>query len=201
MVYDDDQGTPAGLSKESTILVVLNDVPTPAALVDAHGAIQAVNTAWLEFGRANGAVDPGASIGWSYTTWLDAPDAGAAQAAAGVMAVVGGLADEFTQTYPCHSPTEQRWFRFLVVPVAPGAAPRAVLAVHLPLGPGVAERLHELAQDLLTQEDRPPVLVCAWCDGLSRYVDGGWTESPPDQVIVGPVSHGICPGCLERVLT
>ncbi len=175
---------------------VLDDVPAQAAVVDASGAIQAVNTEWRRFALENGAADPNATVGWSYRPWVDDSDPDTAHAAAGVLSVINGDSDEFSFTYPCHSPTTERWFRFLVVPASPTTPPRAVLTLHLPLGPGVAERLHGLRREML---DGPPVVVCAWCHGRSRKVEGGWTYSAPDEVLVGPVSHGICPDCLEAV--
>ena len=38
----------------------------------------------------------------------------------GAVAVLGGDVPEFTMDYPCHSPSESRWFRMDVTPLDPG---------------------------------------------------------------------------------
>jgi len=78
------------------------------------GTIVAVNRAWRDFAAENFA-DPGrVAEGADYLAVCDAatgPDAAIATAwAAGLRAVMKKERDEFSLEYPCHSPTEQRWF-------------------------------------------------------------------------------------------
>ncbi len=178
-------------------LVVLDDLPAPAALVDQDGIILAVNTAWLEFGRANGAPDPGTAVGFSYRDWLDDPDPDAARAAAGVFSVIDGSAAEFSFTYPCHSPTEQRWFRFLTVPTTAERDAHLVVAVHLPLGPETDRHLHEFAHDALDRP-HPELVLCAWCRERSQTANGAWGPIALDLGVAASISHGICPDCLRE---
>jgi PAS domain S-box-containing protein len=49
------------------------------------------------------------------------------EVARGVRQVLRGEATEFTVEYPCHSPTEQRWFQLIVTPVREGLEAGAVL--------------------------------------------------------------------------
>jgi PAS domain S-box-containing protein len=84
------------------------------AVLDAGGAILAVNRAWREFAAANSTSAPGLCEGVNYfAACAGATGEGveyAARFAAGLRAVIGGESEEFTLEYPCHSPAEQRWF-------------------------------------------------------------------------------------------
>ncbi|NLF39379.1 hypothetical protein GX586_08030 [bacterium] len=45
----------------------------------------------------------------------------------------------------------------------------------------------------------PPVLaVCAWC-GKVRFADGACRVSTCVSMHTGPMTHGICPVCVERM--
>ncbi len=83
------------------------------AILDEGGAILRVNRAWRRFGSANGARDQLVE-GTNYLAACDAatgPGAEEARAfAAGTRAVVAGEQENFSLEYPCHSPSEQRWF-------------------------------------------------------------------------------------------
>jgi len=90
----------------------LDAVTAPVCVLDGSGVIVAVNKAWCDFSANNGGV--GDYIGQNY---LDQCDASVTQTrngelhlADGIRAVLRGELPEFTYDYPCHSPTEQRWF-------------------------------------------------------------------------------------------
>jgi PAS domain S-box-containing protein len=51
----------------------------------------------------------------------------AAEALAGLEAVISGAAPQFSMEYPCHSPQEQRWFLMTVAPFGTGAERGAVI--------------------------------------------------------------------------
>jgi two-component system CheB/CheR fusion protein len=101
---------------------ILDALPEHIAVVDPAGMIVMVNAAWRNFARANGDLDlqysgPGIN-------YLDVchtgnhPDAAvASEAAKGLRAVLDGSIPLFSLEYPCHSPTEQRWFVMSVAPV------------------------------------------------------------------------------------
>jgi putative nucleotidyltransferase with HDIG domain len=97
------------------------------AIIDRHGVITAVNQAWVEFADDNNGSLPNHGIGLNYITLCD-PEAGqqvanttaddyGVQAAQGIRAVLAGRQNRFQLTYPCHSPTEQRWFMLTVTPL------------------------------------------------------------------------------------
>jgi signal transduction histidine kinase/PAS domain-containing protein/ActR/RegA family two-component response regulator len=99
---------------------VLDSLAAHIVVLDRDGVIVSTNEAWRRFGRGNGAgarfVDP---VGVSYLS-VCALAVGtplgeeAAAALAGIRAVLAGEQAEFQLEYPCHSPTEQRWFRMSV---------------------------------------------------------------------------------------
>ncbi|MGM0611617.1 MAG: sensor domain-containing diguanylate cyclase [Thermodesulfobacteriota bacterium] len=84
------------------------------AILNEKGTIIAVNQAWRQFAESNSAELSKTGEGVNYFDICDnagGPDAGsAANFASGMRAVLAGEKDEFIAEYPCHSPTEQRWF-------------------------------------------------------------------------------------------
>jgi diguanylate cyclase (GGDEF)-like protein len=110
--------------KEATFaplaLDLLNALDAQIAVLDAQGAIVAVNDAWRRFARENGAVDDTSPAGTSYLgVCEEACRAGADESARamldGLKLVLGGERDSFSLEYPCHSPDKRRWFVARVV--------------------------------------------------------------------------------------
>jgi PAS domain S-box-containing protein len=92
------------------------------AIIDRTGVIIAVNEAWERFGRDNGGV-PYTSIGPG-ADYLESCKAAAVQAdpfaqaaLGGIRSVLDGCQEMFNLEYPCHSPTEERWFMMRVLPL------------------------------------------------------------------------------------
>jgi len=104
-------------------LDVLDSLSNQIALVDEQGTIVSVNRSWREFGVANGATEAQAgAVGANYLAACDgsatAPqDAYAAAAQAGVAAVLAGRLPHFEMEYPCHGPTEERWYLLRAAPL------------------------------------------------------------------------------------
>jgi PAS domain S-box-containing protein len=84
------------------------------AVLDARGTILAVNRAWRDFAVANSPSPAGLCEGANYfVACAGATGEGAEYAAsfaAGLRAVIEGESEEFALEYPCHSPTQKRWF-------------------------------------------------------------------------------------------
>ncbi len=121
------------------------------AVLDEEGTIVATNAAWRRFARENGG-NPD-DVGTNYLTVCGVPPAkdadedegGArntpknstdaaednegADVAAGIQAVIGGEREQFRLEYPCHSPTERRWFA-LTVSRFSGPGPVRVVVAH-----------------------------------------------------------------------
>ena len=115
------------------VRATLDSLSAHIALVDASGKIDLTNGAWGSFARVNGTPQQQVSEGANYLDVCDsARRAGSEDAAAfadGLRSVLDGRVEEFAMEYPCHSPTEKRWFvaratRFL----AGGDVQRAVVA-------------------------------------------------------------------------
>jgi two-component system sensor histidine kinase/response regulator len=109
------------------------------AIVDDGGVIVDVNRAWQAFAEANGSPGTGGSaagapcgVGMNYLALCESvagEDRETARAAAeGIRRVLAGGQGEFYMEYPCHSPTEQRWFALRVTRFAGGPPVRAVVA-------------------------------------------------------------------------
>ncbi len=102
---------------------VLDSLSEHIAVLDKDGRIVAVNQAWREFGLHNDAptqlLTP---IGMNYLDVCPASSNSLAQcegteAGAGIATVLAGLRNSFQLEYPCHSPSEKRWFRMNVTPL------------------------------------------------------------------------------------
>lgn len=97
---------------------ILDAMPSHLAILDGTGTIIAVNRAWRDFARKNGADPAAVSEGINYLDVCDRASGesaeGAKQAAAGIRAVLRGKQKSFSLDYACHSPHEQRWFKCLV---------------------------------------------------------------------------------------
>ena len=115
-------------------IAVLDSIDDQIAVLDAHGVILAVNAAWRAFAEKNGAPKWGAQVvGTDYLrvceaagNTLEATDG--ANAHAGILAVIAGDLPEFGCEYPCHSPTEARWFQMRVTPLT--GPRRGVVVAH-----------------------------------------------------------------------
>jgi len=107
---------------------VLDSMTAHIAVLNADGAIVAVNESWRVFADKNSATSgpaPRTGVGTSY---LDVCDESAsrgcteaATAVAGIRSVLDGSTDRFACEYPCHSPDEPRWFAMNVTRFAHAA--------------------------------------------------------------------------------
>jgi signal transduction histidine kinase len=93
---------------------VLDALTAHIAILDESGVIIGLNAAWRRFARDNHMTWPGYGLGQNYLARADAATGDDAeigqQAAAGLRAVMAGKRDYFRLEYPCHSPTQERWF-------------------------------------------------------------------------------------------
>ena len=91
----------------------LDALGTHIAIIDGNGLILAINRAWREFAVANVAKKE-VGVGANYLEVCDSSSGHygeeAATVAAGIRAIIRGEQADFALEYPCHSPTEKRWF-------------------------------------------------------------------------------------------
>jgi diguanylate cyclase (GGDEF)-like protein len=115
-------------SENRTRWAVLDALPDQAALLDAEGVIIATNQAWKNFAAANGGsvelVDRGVRYLDACVPTEESPEIVDLQAA--INEVIRGERLQFLYEYPCHSPTQPRWFMMRAGHVQGGGA----LVVH-----------------------------------------------------------------------
>jgi len=108
---------------------IMDSLSAQIAILEASGTIIETNRAWREFGAENGLQPPGDSVGVNY---LDICDRSADEAgelvAIGIRRVLAGELQAFNMQYPCHSPTEERWFIVRVVRFRAAGEPRLVVS-------------------------------------------------------------------------
>src|SRR5215217_6385340 len=111
---------------------VLDGLSDHVAVLDEAGTIVAANRVWKAFAQANGGDPRRLSEGADYLGACEAatgPNAeGAAEFAAGIREVLAGRKERFELEYPCHSPTERRWFLGRVSRLPEAGPSRAVVA-------------------------------------------------------------------------
>jgi PAS domain S-box-containing protein len=126
----------------------LDSLSAHIAIIDETGTIVAVNKAWRDFARANGAAARKYAEGANYLRVCDSAAGAYSEEAApfadGIRSVLSGQRDKFELEYPCHSPSEQRWYIGRVTQFAADGPPRAVVAhENITERKLTEERLHE----------------------------------------------------------
>jgi signal transduction histidine kinase len=98
----------------------LDSLSAHIAILDESGEIIAVNGMWKAFAAANGGDPVRVSEGANYLRVCEsATDSNAEEAATfaeGIRDVLAGRRANFEMEYPCHSPTERRWYIGRVTP-------------------------------------------------------------------------------------
>ncbi len=99
---------------ERFVQSALDALSAHVALLNVEGEILSVNAAWRNFANQNSFKQNDYGIGLNYlavcdsSAQLNSPDA--PQVANGIRAIIRGELEDFQLEYPCHSPTEKRWF-------------------------------------------------------------------------------------------
>ena len=133
---------------------ILDALPANIALLDTVGRIVSVNRSWERFAIANAMIGAPHSRGTNYLDICDAATGDCAteapHAALGIRSVMSGVADNFTLDYPCHSPTQQRWFRMMVTPLANQRSVGAVI-MHIDISAerGLADEIASTQEQLI----------------------------------------------------
>ena len=107
-------------------------LPTSAVILDASGRIVAVNDAWRDFGRRNGFRVPHSAVGSNYLKYCRSDNPTLRRFVRELKSLLTGQLDLLTFIYPCHSPTEERWFSLIGLPLSLDT-PAGVALLHVNL--------------------------------------------------------------------
>ena len=118
---------------DSLANVILDALSAHIAILDESGVILKTNRAWQKFADDNRLQWPAEASQINYLSVCDLA-AGesskeAKSVAEGIRSVIKGELDEFLLDYPCHSPTEKRWFYMRVTRI-PGPGPMRAVVSH-----------------------------------------------------------------------
>lgn len=116
MNYEHRENALSNLTFERAIL---DSLALNIAVIDSRGEILAVNAAWQKFAVANDMSDQSMGIGANYLDVCRSAraDPNARAALEGILEVLGGKRPVFCHVYPCHSPSEKRWFAMHAMPL------------------------------------------------------------------------------------
>jgi PAS domain S-box-containing protein len=111
----------------------IDALPAHLAVLDETGRIIAVNQAWRQFSDDNEGTAASCGVGANYVTVCEKASGRGAEegleVSQGIQSVLTGQHEAFCLEYPCHSPTEERWFSVCVTPFA-GEGPVRVVVAH-----------------------------------------------------------------------
>ena len=100
--------------QEQFIHSTLDGLSSHICVIDAAGKIVITNRPWNRFAIENNAAEGSCGTGASYLeacrTACEDEKQEVEEFASAVNAVINGTMSEFVKEYPCHSPTENRWF-------------------------------------------------------------------------------------------
>ncbi|MDP3424778.1 MAG: diguanylate cyclase [Burkholderiaceae bacterium] len=122
-------------ASESFKDAILNSLDAEIAVVDHRGVIQAVNARWQQFSvahiRETGQAATTIGIGANYLAACSANTEAATDGlttVAGLQAVLQGRLPRFTCEYACDTPTQQRWFSMMAMPLGEHGQGGAVIS-------------------------------------------------------------------------
>ena len=143
---------------ESLANIILDALSAHIAILDENGVILKTNRAWQNFAADNQLQVPADNSPINYLSVCDLAKGEFSQeaktVAVGIRSVIKGDINEYLLDYPCHSPTEKRWFYMRVTRI-PGPGPmRAVVSHENITALKLAEaalKVHERELELKTQ--------------------------------------------------
>lgn len=155
---------------------ILDGIAANVCVLDDEGKIIAVNQAWKDFYQSNGGDEGHCHEGDSYLNActnaiqnLSPELPSASQFYTNFKALIEGKKDRFELEYPCHSPTEQRWF-FVRVAAMRNVSPRRIVVTHVDISQQKQSQEH--LQQSLTFSKR---MIDALRDGISVLNKDGYT--------------------------
>jgi len=167
---------------ESFNRTILSSLNTHVCVLDRYGRIISVNHSWAAFALDNGLASE-ASVGPG-VDYLDVcrraatdGDELARLALDGVRAVCDGTQEYFELEYPCHSPTEKRWFRMIVTPLQGSNGGAVVVHNDITYSKLAAEAVRESEERFRNMAETAPVMI--WISDENQattYVNKQWLQ-------------------------
>lgn len=119
--------------KDSLANIILDALSAHIAILDKNGVILKTNRAWQKFADANRMQISADASPINYLSVCDLAKGefsrDAKIVAEGIRSVIDGELNEFLLDYPCHSPSEKRWFYMRVTRI-PGDGPMRAVVSH-----------------------------------------------------------------------
>jgi DNA-binding CsgD family transcriptional regulator len=144
--------------KDPLANIILDALSAHIAILDENGVILKTNLAWQIFADDNRLQNPAGSSPINYLSVCDLVQGENSQEAKtvadGIRAVIKGEINEFLLGYPCHSPTQKRWFYMRVTRIPGSGRMRAVVSHENITALKLAEealKVHEHELELKTQ--------------------------------------------------
>ena len=104
------------------------------AILDRSGLIVTVNEAWKDSGRQYGLQLSNFGVGVNYLRYCEYEASDSRQLLEDLRDLLAGKLNLLTQIYPCHSPTDRRWFYLIGLPLS-GHRRSGVALLHVDLTP------------------------------------------------------------------
>ncbi|MEO8500384.1 MAG: PAS domain-containing protein [Vicinamibacteria bacterium] len=171
-----------GQARAARQAAILNALPAHVALLDSAGTIVSVNEAWRQFAYANELKTPGFAVGVNYLDVCDRAVAvgscGAGEVAKGLRAVLYGQEERFSIEYPCHSPTEERWFLLTATPLSENLRNGAiVMHVNVTAEQKSTQLLRASESEFRSlAESMPQIVWITRPDGWNIYFSQQWVD-------------------------
>ncbi|WP_395746138.1 PAS domain S-box protein [Prosthecobacter sp.] len=152
---------------------VLNSMLANIAVVDRHGTIIAINDGWERFARENGGETllPTLGIGVNYLEVCQHAIKDMGSEAQHIQDGLRGVLDHsmpgFTHEYPCHSPTEYRWFTMHVSPLAHAEGGAVIAQIDIT----ARKRAEQLLTDFKAALDEHAIVAVTDARGVITYVN------------------------------
>jgi len=161
----------------------LDTLPINVAVLDEEGTILLTNRAWDEFAGAD------ELVGTNYFRGVDtSADTYASEAVVGIKGVIAGEEAVFRLEYPCHSPTEKRWF-LMRAAALPEEDDGAVVVAHIDITQRkLAELSAERRAEELNEQRRHLEHLLDRLNGLVQRVMGAVTHGQSREEI----ERGVC---------
>lgn len=150
----------------------LQSLPASAVILDPSGTIVAVNDRWKQFGRRNGLRVAHSAIGSNYLQHCRSDEPHLRRFVRELRALLAGHLDLLTFIYPCHSPTQERWFSLIGLPLSLDK-PSGVALLHVNITGMLPQRLRRRrtrAAGRPTEHNSPPTHLGSISGAVERSV-------------------------------